>query len=90
MQEIQQAVSELENLIYRLQVLFSLGFYALAIILSFILTSTPRTIEARFRLFLVSTLNCAAEWILVSDQLDPVAEQVIVLSPVPVTGNGYQ
>jgi len=56
---------------------YSLIFYAVAIIIAYLLTSTPRTSGARFWLFLILTLNVASEWMLVkwysaSDQLDPV------------------
>jgi len=56
---------------------YSLIFYALSIVIAYFLTSTPRTSAARFWLFLILTLNIAAEWMLakwydVTSQLDPV------------------
>lgn len=56
---------------------YSLIFFALAIIIAYLLTSTPRTSAARFWLFLILSLNVAAEqmlskWYDVSGQLDPV------------------
>jgi len=56
---------------------YSLIFYALAIVITYLLTSTPRTSGARFWLFLILTVNVAAEWMLAkwytgTSQLDPV------------------
>jgi len=56
---------------------YSLIFYALAIVIAYFLTSTPRTSGARFWLFLILTFNVAAEWMLakwydVGAQVDPV------------------
>jgi len=56
---------------------YSLIFYALAIVIVYVLTSTPRTSGARFWLFLVLTMNFAIELILakyydVAGELDPV------------------
>jgi len=56
---------------------YSIIFYTLAIVITYLITSTPRTSGARFWLFLILTLNVATEWMLakwsnVSGQLDPV------------------
>ena len=56
---------------------YSFIFYALAVVIAYFLTSTPRTSAARFWLFLILTLNVSAEWIIAKwycggDQLDPV------------------
>jgi len=67
---------------------YSLIFYFFAVLIAYLLTSTPRTSSSRFWLFVILTLNMAAEWILakwcIREQLDPITgylmdENVIII-----------
>ena len=95
---LEEEEQKLKNLIFevfnRLQALqsisigeftgfYSLVFYILAIIIAYLLTSTPRTSAARFWLFLILSLNVAAEqmlsqWYGVTGQLDHVDDDHVI------------
>jgi len=68
---------------------YSLIFYALSVVIAYLLTSTPRTSGARFWLFLILTLNVAVEWMLakwydVGGQLDPVTGHPVDENVIPL------